>query len=367
MFSKTFVLSLLLVGFTCFTPALSQKKSPKNPDKKKEVRTGLKDYLFTSDEMLHFTLTGKLNNLYNDRYKNIAYHPMSLQLTGKDSASSMRLTVKTRGNFRRRRENCKMPPLMLNFPRNESTKGSPFENQRKLKLVVPCQGDEYVVREYLIYKLYNLLSEHSFKARLAQVEFVDSGGKKNAETHYCFLLEDENRMAERNKSFIWNRKMFPMRGTDKKEFTKMAVFEYMIGNTDWSVPYLQNIRLVTNDTTRAPYPVPYDFDHAGIVDAPYAGPAPELEISSTRERIYRGFCEKDKKAFKETFELFNKLKDDFYKIYTECPLISAKYIKSTTKFLNDFYKVINNDKDIETEFGNPCRTEVRIELKGLED
>src|SRR6478672_4693713 len=192
MFSKTFVLSLLFIAFTFFTPVHSQKKSPKNPDKKKEVTTGLKDHLFNSDEMLHFTLTGKLNTLYNDRYKNIAYHPMLLQLTGKDSASAMKLSVKTRGNFRRRRENCKMPPLMLNFPRNESTKGSPFENQRKLKLVVPCQGNEYVVREYLIYKLYNLLSERSFKARLAQVDFVDSAGKKSTETHYCFLLEDEN-------------------------------------------------------------------------------------------------------------------------------------------------------------------------------
>src|SRR6266516_6714340 len=114
----------------------------------------------------------------------------------------------------------------------------------------------------------------------------------------------------------------------------------MSGNTDWSVPYLQNIKLITSDSTTALFAVPYDFDHAGIVDAPYAGAAPELEISSIRERIYRGYCEKDKKLFAETFELFNKFKVDFYKVYTTCSLLSDKYIRSTTKFLNDFYKVI---------------------------
>ncbi|MEP6616560.1 MAG: hypothetical protein ABJA57_08280 [Ginsengibacter sp.] len=364
MFTKTIAVSFLLAVLTSFS--VHAQKKAKNPEKKKQF-AALRDYLFESDEILHFKLTGRLTNLYNDRYKNIAYHPMLMQYKLNDTAATVNLKVKTRGNFRRRRENCKMPPLMLNFPGNKKLTGTPFENQKRLKLVVPCQGDEYVIREYLVYKMYNLLTDRSFKARLVQVEFEDSASKKDPETHYCFLLEDENRVADRNKSFVWYRKMYPMRATNRAEFTKMAVFEYMIGNTDWSVPYMQNIRLITSDTTRAPYAVPYDFDHAGIVDAPYAGPAPELEISSTRERIYRGFCEKDKKAFAETFALFNKLKDDFYKLYTDNHLLSDKYIKSTIKFLNDFYKVINNDRAIETEFGNPCNTEVRIELKGLED
>jgi hypothetical protein len=197
------------------------------------------------------------------------------------------------------------------------------------------------------------------------VDFEDSLVKRITETHYCILLEDENKLADRNKCFVWNRKLEPMKSTAAKEFNKMAVFEYMIGNTDWSVPYLQNIILISKDSTKAPFAIPYDFDHAGIVDAPYAKPAEELEISSVRERLYRGFCEKDKKIFAETFELFNKLKDDFYKIYTSSSLVSGKYIRSTIKFLNEFYKVINNDKAIDAEFGKPCGEDVRIEIKGL--
>jgi hypothetical protein len=360
-FLKIFLYSWLTFYFVT---VLAQKNVSKTSDEK---QVALQDHLFENDDILHFKLIGKLNNLFNDRNKNMSYHPMLLQYKINDTVSSIHLMVKTRGNFRRIKENCKMPPLMLNFPKTEKMNGSAFKNQKKLKLVVPCQGDEYVIREWLVYKLYILLTEKSFKAKLVQVEFEDSLMKRSTETHYCILLEDEKKLADRNKSFVWNRKMLPMKSVEKKEFTKLAVFQYMIGNTDWSVPYLQNIKLITNDSTKAPFAIPYDFDHAGIVDAPYAGAAPELEITSIRERIYRGYCEKDKKLFTETFKLFNKFKDDFYKVYTTCSLLSGKYIRSTTKFLNDFYKVINNDKEIDTEFGIPCRTNVRIELKGLKE
>ena len=82
-----------------------------------------------------------------------------------------------------------------------------------------------------------------------------------------------------------------MGGTERDHFLKMAVFQFMIGNTDWSVPYLQNIKFITKDSTKAPLTVPYDFDHAGIVSAPYALPAEELEMSSVLERRYRGYCD----------------------------------------------------------------------------
>lgn len=365
MFSKPHIITLIL-SLTFYFGVSAQKKLPNNADEKKQL-INLHDPLFDNDDILHFSLTGNLNTLFNDRNKNISYHPVLLRYKVKDTITSINLAIKTRGNFRRDVKNCKMPPLMLNFPKKNNMKGSVFEDQNKLKLVVPCQGDEYVIREWLVYKLYNLVTEKSFKAKLVRVDFEDSLLKRNAETHYCILLEDENKLADRNKCFVWKRKLRPMKSISAKEFNKMAVFEYMIGNTDWSVPYLQNIVLLTKDSTKAPFPIPYDFDHAGIVDAPYAKPAEELELSSVRERLYRGFCEKDKKIFAESFELFNKLKDDFYKIYTSCSLVSAKYIRSTIKFLDEFYKVINNGKTTDAEFGKPCREDVRIEIKGLKE
>ncbi|MEO6289440.1 MAG: hypothetical protein ABIO76_05945, partial [Ginsengibacter sp.] len=299
--------------------------------------------------------------------ENIKYHPLLLRYQKEDSnTESIQIRAKARGNFRRLKENCKLPPLMLNFPKQEKTKKTLFAKENKLKLVIPCQGDEYVVREWLVYRLYNLISENSFRARLVQVDFKDSLSQRKNETHYCILLEDENKVAERNKATLL-RKRLQMENTNRSEFTKMAVFQYMIGNTDWSVPFLQNIKLISKDPTLPPYAVPYDFDHAGIVSAPYAGVAPELEISSTTERIYRGYCDNDRMDFLETFELFHQRKNDIYNLYTNSTLVNSRYVKFVTRFLDDFYKTIDNVKSIDEVFNAPCRTNVRIELKGLKD
>jgi hypothetical protein len=94
---------------------------------------------------------------------------------------------------------------------------------------------------------------------LAEVDFEDSLGQRKTETHYCILLEDEKKVAERNKAFVWNRKMIPMKRINSEQFNMMAVFQYMIGNTDWGVPYLQNIVLITKDSTKAPFAIPLRF------------------------------------------------------------------------------------------------------------
>lgn len=367
MYFRCDLLIIFLCGFTFYPVSIHAQKKPGSTSNEKKTPYP-ESKLFDNDDMLHFKLVGKLTELFKDREDNMAYHPVLLQYRQKDSSLvSIQLVAKTRGHFRRLKSNCKMPPLLLNFPKNEEVKNSVFEKQNKLKLVVPCQGDDYVIAEWLVYKLYNIITEKSFKAKLVQVDFEDSSMRRKTETHYCILIEDEKKVAARNNAFVWKRKMLNMRDVDVDEFKKMAVFQYMIGNTDWGVPYLQNIVLITADSTKAPFAIPYDFDHAGIVDAPYAGPPEELEISSVRERVYRGFCESDKKNFANTFELFNRLKNDIYSLYTNCTLLKPKYVKFVTRYLDDFYKTINSNKEIETEFQKPCRTDIRIEMKGLKN
>jgi hypothetical protein len=342
----------------------AQDKLTDFPLEKKDAPS--QSHLFNNDTIFHFKLTGKLRELFNDRNDNATYHPMLLQYKSKDSSIvSIPLKIKTRGNFRRSVENCSMPPLLLNFPKKEILRSTVFEKQDKLKLVVPCGDDEYVIREYLVYKLYNLLTNKSFRARLVRVDFEDSLKRRKTETHYGILLEDENQVAKRNECFLLNRKMVPMENTDKDEFIKMTVFQYMIGNTDWSVPYLHNIKLMCKDSVSVPYTVPYDFDYAGIVNTPYAIPTPELGIFSVQERLYRGYCLADKKELDEVFALFNHLKNDFCSVYTNCSLLNPKYVKATIRYLDDFYKIINNKKAIETEFATPCGEKGKVIIKGL--
>ncbi len=310
------------------------------------------DGLFDSDSVLTIQLSGNIKDLLKDRSDNMKYHPITLSYETNDNVKvSIPIKVKTRGHFRRTQGNCRYPPLLLNFSK-ETPENSIFKNQDKLKLVTPCIDDKYVVYEYLVYKIYNLITEKSFKARLVKVTYDDNG--KKSDPQYGILLEEDDQMALRNNAILIKDKLVRPEQTQTDDFLRTAVFEYMIGNTDWSVQYYQNIKLIASDSMSIPSTVPYDFDHAGIVGAPYAKPASELLLSSTRQRRYRGYCIIDKSLFDNTFALFNQKKEEIYNVYTKCPLLDRGYVKSTVKFLDHFYKTINDKKSVEYEFGYPC-------------
>jgi len=334
---------LLLLVFLCLFVTIATAQPTENSA----------DRLFDRDDVLTFKLSGEVRELLKDRSDDMQYHPITLSYQTADSAKvSFPIKAKTRGHFRRTQGNCRYPPLLLNFSKGETPENSIFTGQDKLKLVTPCNDDKYVVYEYLVYKLFNLISEKSFKARLVHVIYDDNG--KESKPQYGILLEQEDEMARRNNAVIIEDKLVRPEQTKGDDFLKMAVFEYLIGNTDWSVQYYQNIKLIASDTLGLPTTVPYDFDHAGIVGAPYAKPAPELLLSSTRERRYRGYCIKDMSLFNETFAFFNQKKEEIYGVYTKCALLDRGYIKSTVKFLDEFYATINDKKSIARDFGYPC-------------
>ena len=313
------------------------------------------DELFENNEVLNKKLSGDLRDLFNDRSDNAKYHAITLSYTSADDKMiSIPVKAKTRGNFRRKLGDCIYPPIWLDFSENKNSQTSLFKGPVRLKLVMPCRGDEYVVREYLLYRLYNLITEKSFRARLVRIENEDVKRKKKTDAFYGILLEEDQQMAKRNHCVLVKRNMLPMQNTEQDAFLKMAVFEYLIGNTDWSVEVQQNIRLLAKDSLGIPAPVPYDFDHAGLVNAPYALPAEELQMSSVRERRYRGYCIKDMKKFDGVIAFYNNLKKDIYALYTNFPLIDAKNLKSTLQYLDGFYNTINNPKKFQTEFGYPC-------------
>jgi hypothetical protein len=316
--------------------------------------------LFDSDKMLEIHLKGDVSGLMKDRGEDPQYHEFKLSYIDLNATPvEIPIQIKVRGHFRKLKENCNYPPLLLKFEK-EKTQHTLFSESNKLKLVTPCRDEKYVVREYLVYKLYNLITPKSFKARLVKFNLESNNVNtkaKDIEPLYGILIEEEDQMAKRNTAVSVEGKLVRPNQTVKDDFLDMTVFEYMIGNTDWSVQYLQNVKLIARDSVSTPSTVPYDFDHAGIVSAPYAQPAPELLMSSTRERRYRGYCIQDMDQFAEVISRFNNKKDDFYKVYTECKLLEESYLKSTVKFLDDFYKTINDPKRLKNEFQYPCRTD----------
>lgn len=335
-----------------------------------KVKTNFTDELFGSNDVLNIKLTGSLRELFNDREDDAKYHEIIVSYLDKDGKTiSIPARAKTRGNFRRKLGDCDYPPIWIDFSENKNQPPSLFSGQGKIKLVMPCRGEELVVREYLLYRLYNLITEKSFRARLIKLETEDTRRKKSVEPFYAMLLEEDKQMAARNHSILVKHPMLRGQSTEKETFLKMAVFEYLIGNTDWSVEYQQNIRLLAADSLSLPGTVPYDFDHAGLVDAPYAQPAEELKMQSVRERRYRGYCINDMNEFTPVIYFYNNLKKNIYSLYSNCTFISSKYLKSTLKYLDEFYNTINDSKKLREEFGYPCLPDGtgNVIIKGLDN
>ncbi|MBO0930477.1 hypothetical protein J2I48_05700 [Fibrella sp. HMF5036] len=334
--------------------------------KKKAKATGVATVrpLFAADEPLSFTLSAQMQRIVRDRTKPspkapVTRHPARLtySATPSDSIVALPLDLVVRGNFRRDAANCVFPPLYVDFPK-KAVKGTLFAKQNKLKLVTHCREDEYVLREYLVYRLYNQLTDLSFKARLAQVTYLDSAGKRKPETHLGILLEDEDDVASRNNVAVYKNRV-KSAFVDSLNMATISVFEYMIGNTDWSVVYRHNIKMVLDSTMPRPLAVPYDFDHAGLVDARYAKPAEQLSIESVRERLYRGPAY-PQAMLNRVFARFRALKPTFYAFYQNEKRLSPSYIRDTIYYLDAFYKTIDNPEKARAAFQSDLDRSIQV-------
>lgn len=329
---------------------------------------GQTNSLFENDEILEIRLKGDFTNLSKNTTGEAQYFDFSISYSDSSGKQiSLPLRVRTRGHFRREMKICDFPPVLLNFSKDD-IENTIFHSQDKLKLVMPCQGEKYVLREYYVYKVYNLLTPKSFKVRLVRLIIEDESEKpKKYDPLLVFIIEEEEQMAQRNLMSAFDKDLVHPERIESDDFHRMAVFQYLIGNTDWSIQYRQNVKLIRGPEMVNPIAVPYDFDHSGIVRAPYAQPAPELLLSSVTERRYRGYCVEDMQFFEKTFSEFNAQKEAIYSLYSESNLLEQNYIKSTIRFLNDFYSTINNPKKSKFDFQYPCRSDGtgNIVIKGL--
>lgn len=248
--------------------------------------------LFQSHEVMEITLRADFRSLRGDRGDERPSRPGQLSLLQTAASGDLSVELRTRGNTRRQRSVCRFPPLRVEFDAASSA-GTPFEGQRRLKLVTHCRNsDPYernVVEEYLIYRMYNLVTDQSFRVRPARLTYLDSSGRSDPQTRFGFFIESDDGMATRVGGVaVEDDDESRPRTVDAEALAVLAVFQFLIGNTDWSVAALHNIVAVV-PPTGTPVPVPYDFDYAGFVDTPYAVPAENLGTSSVRTRVFRVF------------------------------------------------------------------------------
>ncbi|NIM51820.1 MAG: hypothetical protein GTN62_12755 [Gemmatimonadales bacterium] len=314
--------------------------------------------LFSSQELLHFTLIADLKQLKKDRSEDSEYRPVRIVLgTAGDTSRTLELKVKTRGVFRLQRRTCDFPPLLLNFP-SEATAGTVFDGQDKVKLVTHCnqkrnEYEQYVIQEYLLYRIYNLLTEKSFQVRPAHITYVQVGDTQDSITKYGFLIEDEDQMAARNGAKILDVEGFHQYEMQHDQMTLFSVFQYFIGNADWSVSALHNVKIILDERQNVPIAVPYDFDFAGAIDARYAAPPEELGTGSVRDRVLISHC-RTQEEFDRVFGLFRDRKDAVYDLYRNQLGLQEKYTRRALEYFDKFYETIDNPRAVRREFLRGC-------------
>jgi hypothetical protein len=313
------------------------------------------DTLFLSRKVLNLELRSDFSAIRVDTADNPKTHDgILIYHSPGGKTKKFHVKVKARGDFRRDPDICSFPPLQVNF-RKKEVKKTIFRNQDKLKLVTPCQKEEDVVEEYLIYKMYNQVTDLSLRVRLVKILYFDTGTVKKVFEKYSFFIEDEDQMAERNKKSERNHFVTPF-DLDRENFMKMAVFEYLIGNRDWFITSRRNVLILqSEDTLEALHVVPYDFDFAGLIDASYTKPRNVSEQYLSKKRVYKGLCYTEEE-FKRTFDFYRKLKPVFDSIINNQEIISNFTRKENIRYLQDFYNIIEDPVEFKKEFLDVCET-----------
>jgi hypothetical protein len=301
--------------------------------------------LFTHSDLIELTLRFDMTEYTREKPKEeyldalLTYH-----INNKDSINR-EIRLKSRGEFRN--GYCNFPPIMVNFKKSDFQKED-LAKIRKMKLVTHCTAgnERNLLEEYLIYKMYNVFTDSSFRVRLLKINYVNTSKKKKTVTTYGFFIEPLDMLAERINCTPVEALHLTQKNIDPRYMDQMALFNYMIGNTDWSVPNQHNCKVLTipgSPTAELGLVIPYDFDYSGIVNAHYAVPAEGLKITSVTERIYQGRCP-DEARFRPLLDEYESKKDALYKLIREFPYLEERDRKNMIRYLDEFFSDLS-DRD----------------------
>ena len=316
--------------------------------------------LFAEDAPLEVTLAFDVEAVTDDWSEAPPWYPATLSTP----EAPLDVGVRTRGFYRLHYLDCDVPPLRLNV-RRRATSGTVFEGQDKLKLVTHCENrseafQQYVLQEYLVYRAYARLTDLSFRTRLVRITYRDTVGEHDDVTRLGFLIEDDDALADRLGGEIVKREGVHPDATDREQVGLMSVFHYMVGNTDWTVSTLHNVRLVYrpevaarlteagvfDGSASALAAVPYDFDWSGLIGAPYATPDPQLGIRSVRDRIYLGFC-RTPDELAPVLDRFRAAEADLTALFRDSPHLDPEVAEASAEYLADFFEQIGTERGVE--------------------
>jgi len=306
------------------------------------------------------TIKTNTKQLVTKKYKE-DWQPLTLTFEDKTGAS-VEWAAKTRARGNIRKQVCYYPPLKIKLKKKWLVANEMDSSFNDLKLVVGCRkGGFYgklLLKEYLIYQLYQALTDISFRTQLAEIEFIDTEDKWKPIVTYAFFIENQDEMATRLNARCTKPKRLRSKYMYAEQLDKMNLFQYMIGNTDWSAVGSHNVRLIKCYDYPLPLPIAYDFDYAGLVNAPYAVHGEGINIELITDRLYLGMC-RESGVLEKQIPLFQEKKTTFYQIINDFPYLDTRDKKEMIGYLDEFYEVLDNPNRFRVAILDNCRKEGR--------
>jgi hypothetical protein len=321
--------------------------------------------LFASQELLKLRIEAPFASLIRAAPHSTAPFDGKLTLT-EPGSETLAVQLSPRGISRRNPENCDFPPIKIEFKEKPGS-ASLFKGQKSLKLVTHCRSDfkyqDYNLLEYAAYKILNVLTPASFRVRLAEVDYVETGSSSVRIHRHAFLVEDGNEMAERNGlKEVKAGKVEPGQ-LSASATAKSDLFQYLIGNLDWSdlaaVPgtnCCHNVKMLGTaaDSRRELIPVPYDFDSSGFVNAPYANPPVGVPVRTVRSRYFRGLCQFNAQTTEAAHQILQN-RAAMLSAVNDTPTLSDSRKKSTVEYLEEFFGDLSDPGKLQHQILDHCR------------
>ncbi len=310
--------------------------------------------LFDSDDVLEMTLKTDFVALMANRteYPEDFRAELSYPTTSGEVVD-VPLKVRLRGRSRRDPAYCDFPPLKLDFDKDDDLP-APFHGQNKLKLVTHCQSEEYIFREYYLYKVFQLVSDYSFRVRLCRITYEDVNGEWETQVSYAFLIEPEKQLARRlGGDPLDDDISLRLDDVDREQLTRVHMFNYMAANRDFDVRIRQNIKVIAM-TEGKPIAIPYDFDYSGIVNAEYTKDTDQVGQPVYEDRVrFKRLC-RTEEEYQAVLDEFEAIEDDIVALYESSPYFSEESVDEILGYFQQFYRTSRKKKTMRNVFLKGC-------------
>jgi len=322
--------------------------------------------LFADGDTLAVTLRAAWSEFLHNTNSDERY-PAVLEYRAEDGQRvQIPVTIERRGVTRRAL--CEFPPIRIRFDRaaRATAQGTLFEGQNNLKMVTHCnprrRWEQYYVMEMLAYRIYNQVTERSFRVRELSITYADDQRGRSDADRFAFLIEHVRDVASRNDLPRVRQAHVGSRSYEPDDISRFMLFQYLIGNTDFSVLTFSadercchNVRTLGTVEELGLYAVPYDFDSAGLVNASYAAPHESLPIRNVTRRLYRGLCSHNG-SLPMAREEFLALEQTILGLIRDEPRLDAQNRRTALRYVDEFYKTIKDPNQFERNITASCRT-----------